>query len=125
MLKKLNFNPLTRYTFSTDSEGSLPILPIPMILPTLLSPKVIFLCFFFLISVKRDSFSLRCLEKLLSRYQTSSLTFKHAYKIIDQTFLALTTNLGPTLVVIIFCGHVPFDTLTWIILTFDFLRGHE
>ena len=79
MLKRLNFSPSIRYALSKDLEGSLPILP------TLLSPKVTFPWFFLLISVKRDSFPLMCLEHPLSRYQSSSLAFRHTYKTRDQT----------------------------------------
>jgi len=64
-----------------------------------------------------------CCEQPLSRYQSSSLAFKHTYKTIDQTFLALTLNLDPMLVETIFCGLVPFGTR--MILVFGFLRGHE
>ena len=94
MLKMLNFKPSTRYTFSKDLEESLPILPVPMILPTLLSPEVMLPYFFFLISLKRYAFPLMCREQQLSTYQSSSLGFKHTCKPIDQTYLALTLNLG-------------------------------
>ena len=95
ILKRFNFNLSTSYTFAKDLEGLLPILPIPTTLPTSSSLKVTLPYLFFLILLKSDAFPLMCHEQALSRYQSSSLAFKHTCKTIDQAFLALTLNLGP------------------------------
>ena len=69
MLSKLCFKPLTRYTLSMEWVGDLPILPIPTILPFLLSPNVTLPL---LRAVSERNFDLSpviCLEQPLSRYQ--------------------------------------------------------
>jgi len=125
MLKRFNFKPSTRYTFFKDLEWSLPILPIPTILRTLLSPKVTLPCLSFLISLKKDAFPAMCLEQPLSRGQSSSLAFKHTCKMLNQTFLALTLNFGSN----VGWGHILWFCSFWYPnlndFRFGFLRGHE
>ena len=68
MLKNLYLSPLTSITFSIEVEEFLPTLPIPMILPLLLSPKVTNPPSLGVKEVNYASSSVICLDYPLSKY---------------------------------------------------------
>ena len=68
MLSKLCFKPLTNKTFSMYLEGVIPMLPIPMIFPLPLSPKVTIPPSLASSVMNCDSSPVMCLEHPLSRY---------------------------------------------------------
>ncbi|KAE9594097.1 hypothetical protein Lalb_Chr18g0050161 [Lupinus albus] len=80
MLRRLCFKPSTYKTFSIVTCGGLPILPIPKILPLLLSPYVTNPSFG-RIKLNFDLSPVICLEQPLSRYHRSFSALKHTYKI--------------------------------------------
>ncbi|KAM7506732.1 hypothetical protein LguiA_017185 [Lonicera macranthoides] len=97
MLSKLCFKPSTNRTLSIQVE-CLPTLPIPMILPLALSPKVTFPPFLG-IRLKKLFFSpVMCFEQPLSKNHLVllPLAFKHTYTITLSNFSFGTQNvLGP------------------------------
>ena len=98
MLSKLCFKPSTKRTSSTMKEDTLPILPIPMILPFELSPNVTFLPSFGERVVNLFLSPIMCLEHPLSRNHLSlvDLEIKHTYKISSSNPLWYPNLLGST-----------------------------
>ena len=87
VLKKFCLSPLTGNMFSIEIEEFLLILPILMIFPLPLSPKVTNPPSFGLRDVNWVSSPVMCLEHPLSKYQwfLFDLAWKHTYKIVHFT----------------------------------------